>query len=253
MRRLLVHPAQKTLLLIPLLAWPVVASLITYQDHWGPLGFLGSAFTNQRHGFGCRWRTSDAIDYYLASDGSLSLYARGSIHWEPENPNDNEVLVASLISMYPPTRGYGLVLQCVHYTRRDQYLEWVLPQDSVDINKQILSDSFDTHAALLSSNDTPEDVFVSMYDRGLDYAYAFRRGGPFEYRVRRFDTNRVYLAAELAYLLLLAWWLLTLIYARKLWPKYDGSHCPTCKYPTLNLPTTTCPECGTALPSPREP
>ncbi len=29
--------------------------------------------------------------------------------------------------------------------------------------------------------------------------------------------------------------------------------CPACNYPTLNLPSNICPECGTALPSPREP
>ena len=56
------------------------------------------------------------------------------------------------------------------------------------------------------------------------------------------------LIGDLAFLSLIPWWLLTLRYARRVWPKPDGSRCPSCNYPTAGLTAPTCPECGKISP-----
>lgn len=242
------HPRFRWLLVIVLVTWPLVASQMVLWTHWGILGEIGALFTGASRGSSQRSQ-SYGMDLYLRPDGGIDAISKPFSELPPIQPtNSNGLLIASYAFESPWPTDFGVVIQPVTLYTEHNSLIWH--------DRSVVSNADDLlHLAKTSEriegewpNYLPKSTIYGSY-RPPDVLWIDKLSGVNQY----LTVHTPLLLTELAYYAVFGWWLLTLIYARKLWPKHYGSHCPTCKYPTLNLPTTTCPECGTALPSPREP
>lgn len=95
-----------------------------------------------------------------------------------------------------------------------------------------------------------DEELLCLSETGLARSVFMRSNIPLVMQSRSlWSVEATHLIGDLAFLALIAWWLLTLRYARRVWPNPDSSHCPTCNYPTTGLTSPTCPECGNPIPN----
>lgn len=247
MRRLLVHPALRWLLILPLLGWPVLASRLVVWIDWGPLAALGSLVSGARVGSSQRSHYYE-LDFYLCSDGRVDVIDKSIVGYLPLQPVDNSAIVVASYSLrHAHPQDYGLVLTPLSVFTFNHTFAWrvpnppMTPAQLVAAARQSVSESNEWPAYL------PPESFVEPYFSLETSAYG---GLPTTLNgsTRYYELDSYYLIAEVVYLSLLVWWLLTFRYARRIWPKPDGSLCPACNYPAEGLTTPTCPECGSRIP-----
>ncbi|MCB9835803.1 MAG: hypothetical protein H6808_03685 [Phycisphaera sp.] len=248
MRRLLVHPALRWLIPLAAVIWIGSATQIGDQDERGLLPSLTSILLPSPVVLRCYFGYDD-IYFYLKSDQSIGVAANESDLGSSAAVQDAVFAVASHDS--GRTRRFGLVFTPVVTSTSSATVNW--------INRSPASMALtvnDLEAALVPyrtiySNPAPTDAELVELDRtGLNSCSTFVAQLPLVVPSQtHWDIDPVHLVGEFAFYTLVLWWLLTLRYARRVWPKPDGSRCPSCNYPTAGLMGPVCPECGKPLPN----
>lgn len=249
MWRFFFRPFWQLVLPCVLIGWPIAASRISPWNEWGVLAQLGSSVSGA--GAGCiLYRHWDVLDVYKSGDGSLVLTTRHSPFVRPESPGPDSVLVASIIRNYSGPTGFGVVVEPVVRNRTHQHIRWELRRAPSNVTVDDISIAIESVFNQMDDPALSDAELGLLFDRGLYYTRIVNPGEPLEFDRVRYDLDYLMLGTEAAYLAFGSWWMLVFIYARKVWPKPDGSRCPSCGYELAGLVSPVCPECGKPLPLP---
>jgi hypothetical protein len=252
MRRLLVHPTLKVLLPLVLVLWlGSVANVYYHTDR----GFLADITADLIPSQGRATNPSgvEYLRFYLLSDDSIGVASKS--HTAEILSVLNGKVIA--LSKHDPgsTRYHGLVYTPIRSRKFHSSITWTPP--SLENNPLTVSDleaAMEPYREMWRGPAVTSDEIFELEHSGLLRSSIIGLQLPLvQPSTTKWKIDPGHLAGELAYYATFIWWIITLIYARKLWPKPDDTRCPNCRYETAGLTTQTCPECGKDLPSPREP
>ncbi|RNC80250.1 MAG: hypothetical protein ED559_00065 [Phycisphaera sp.] len=247
--RLLFHPILRWLIPPAAILFIVIGTINTDRPRRGLIMSVAAPVVRANPRM-YDWFGSEHILFYVDVDQTLqaakieSGFASSALNWN--------TVVAVFTMHNGRERRFGLFYSPIVMKSYGTKLQWV---SKGEYAAEDLENTISKYRQVWTSPETATAHEATLFNRSeLDLTSVITSNPAITSKPNKvLIIDPIHLLGELWFLLLLPRWLFTLIYARKLWPKHDSSRCPACNYPTLNLPTSTCPECGTALPSPREP
>ena len=253
MKRWPFHPILRFVLAFVLIGWVLVVSYDADPGDRGWLTSLVGRVVAPKRNYTVFYQTMnsgpESIEFSLQDDGTIDARFESV-----SSPQDLPVLqdgipIASVFS--PPSRyvEFGLIYPAFETGSTSSTIIWHIPKDEYGYNDQTLEDALDPYRRALASPNGLRVALNALIDNPLLLSRVLMKRMPLQSNQSYIAYGPSQLVGELLYYFVFIWWLLTLRYARRVWPKPDGSRCPSCNYPTAGLTTPTCPECGNPIPN----
>lgn len=246
MWRLPLHPIFRFLLPVTLLVWLYLVA----ANPAAHLRGIVVRYTGEQIGLPTKSAPapkSEKIYFYISTDGSIDAFGTETL------TNDFWLLGYRLLAtntyVHSSREHFGLIYAPIRSNTKHSTVTW-----SKNIIQPNPYTTDDLEAALTPFRDVWQEIGLSNDD--IFYLHEHKLGDSsilglrlplVQPRNTSWSINLKQAAYELAYYAAFAWWLLTLMYARKLSPKRDNTRCPNCSYPTTGLTTQICPECGNTI------
>ncbi|MCA9273720.1 MAG: hypothetical protein KDA31_11830 [Phycisphaerales bacterium] len=249
MKRWPFHPILRLILPFVLVAWVLVVSYDA--DPWdrGWLTSLVGRILRPAPSYQTFPMGPESIEFTLYNEGDIYVHLV-----QPTSQKDLPVTsytgtpIASAYAPPPRFADYGLIYCAISTHSASSTIIWHVSKEEYGYDDQTLEDLVAPDRLALASSRTRPSCGYTGVSPQLSQVLWNRM--PLQSSRTFIAYAPVQLIGELLYYFTFIWWLLTLRYAKRLWPKPDGSLCRHCGYPTTGLTALTCPECGNPIAQP---
>lgn len=246
MARWLVHPVLRILIPVLLITWFAV---LVDEDLNFNHGILTNTVSSRIAGKATyNWSSYGGALFFVDADGVLDVKS----DFRPTSQFGSKFYIAYVSHTTHGDGAYGLIYSPLQRRASNTQIVWNT-KSLYDFNTNDLDATIATYVDIWRNPSATSEERAKLKMSGLANSNILNTGHPLSTSSKpTWSLIPLLLIYELTYYAVFIWWLITLIYARKVWPKPDSTRCPKCSYSTAGLTTQICPECGTALPSPRE-
>lgn len=219
MLRLLLYPGLRWTLLMALIVWPFLVARLYFVNDRGILPELSTFFVHGRSR-ATQWLGTEYLVFFESSSRSVDVHSLDSWGGELDDPS---VIAISCFDRGWPRR-YGLVYTPIKRNTVFARVQWIDRGDTTQYDESDLEGALLPYRSLCANPTPTQDELDRFENRGLIYSSILRSNLPLVIPSRsRWSLDLTHTVGEAAYLALFLWWLLTLRYARRVWPKADGS------------------------------